>query len=119
MSKTLMILAHPKIEESIGNSIISKGIAQQENAEVRHLDRLYPEFEVDVEKLENLASKTSKSNFNYILKSFPIGITTALLLIFSINLVIDGSIPNLLASIITGASILISYYFLVKNNSNA
>ncbi|MDE5418869.1 hypothetical protein L3049_12735 [Labilibaculum sp. DW002] len=98
-------------------------ISQEENhffnEEIAAFAKAIEEFEVDVEKLENLASKTSKSNFNYILKSFPIGITTALLLIFSINLVIDGSIPNLLASIITGASILISYYFLVKNNSNA
>ena len=98
-------------------------ISQEENhffnEEIAAFSKAIEEFEVDVEKLENLASKTSKSNFNYILKSFPIGIITALLIIFCLNLIIDGSIPKLLASIITGISILISYYFLVKNNSNA
>ena len=48
MSNTLMILAPPVIEQSIGNRIISDNIAQQDNTEVRHLDQLYPNFEIDV-----------------------------------------------------------------------
>lgn len=48
MGKTLMILAHPKIEDSIGNRIISENLAEQENTEVRHLDQLYPDFKIDI-----------------------------------------------------------------------
>lgn len=48
MGKTLMILAHPKIEDSIGNKIISKALAEQNNTEVRHLDMLYPDFKIDI-----------------------------------------------------------------------
>ncbi|MBL4592588.1 MAG: NAD(P)H-dependent oxidoreductase [Flavobacteriales bacterium] len=48
MSKTLMILTHPKIDESIGNRIISNVIAKQENTEVRHLDKLYPDFKINI-----------------------------------------------------------------------
>lgn len=97
-------------------------ISQEENLffneEITAFSNAIEKFEVDVEKLEDLAKETSKSNFNYILKSFPIGIITALLLIFSINLIVDGSIPNILASLITGVSILVSYYLLVRHNSN-
>lgn len=48
MGKTLMILAHPKIEESIGNKVISEAIAKQKNTEVRHLNKLYPSFKIDI-----------------------------------------------------------------------
>ncbi len=48
MSKTLMILAHPAIEKSIGNKIISKNFSKENNTEVRHLDQLYPDFNIDV-----------------------------------------------------------------------
>jgi glutathione-regulated potassium-efflux system ancillary protein KefF len=48
MQKTVMILAHPKIEESIGNRIISEVASQNDNLEVRHLDQLYPDFKIDI-----------------------------------------------------------------------
>ncbi len=43
-----MILAHPKLEESIGNKFISKSISKQPNVTVRHLDKLYPDFKIDI-----------------------------------------------------------------------
>jgi putative NADPH-quinone reductase len=46
--KTLMILAHPSIESSIGNKIISTNFSTKENTVVRHLDKLYPNFDIDV-----------------------------------------------------------------------
>lgn len=49
MSKTLMILAHPSIEKSIGNKIISENLAKEDNIDIRHLDNLYPNFKIDIE----------------------------------------------------------------------
>ncbi len=96
-------------------------ISQEENIffneEIAAFSKAIEQFEVNVEQLENLASDTSKSNFNYILKSFPIGIITALIIIFSTNLLMEGQLPNIVASCITGASILMTYYLLVKINS--
>ncbi|PKQ60697.1 hypothetical protein BZG02_18415 [Labilibaculum filiforme] len=96
-------------------------ISQEENdffnEEIAAFSKAIEQFEVDVEQLENLAKETSKSNFNYILKSFPIGIILALLIIFTANLLMEGQLPNIIASCITGFSILICYYLLVKTNS--
>ncbi|MDM8159384.1 hypothetical protein QUH73_06125 [Labilibaculum sp. K2S] len=98
-------------------------ISQEENdffnEEINAFSKAIEQFEVDVEQLENLANKTSKSNFKYIVTSFPIGITTALIVIFTTNLLLEGQLPNIAASCITGISILISYYLLVKINSKA
>ena len=43
-----MILAHPVIEKSIGNKIISTNFSKEAHIEVRHLDLLYPDFNIDV-----------------------------------------------------------------------
>lgn len=42
-----MILAHPRLEDSIGNKIISSNLADN-NTEIRHLDKLYPDFKIDI-----------------------------------------------------------------------
>lgn len=42
-----MILAHPRLEDSIGNKIISSKLADN-NTEIRHLDKLYPDFKIDI-----------------------------------------------------------------------
>ncbi|MFA9370393.1 MAG: hypothetical protein ACERIH_01650 [Labilibaculum antarcticum] len=98
-------------------------ISQEENnffnEEINAFSKAIEQFEVNVEQLENLAIETSKSNFKYILKSFPIGIVIALIIIFSTNLLLEGQLPNVIASCITGISILTTYYFLVKTNSKA
>ncbi len=49
MGKTLMILAHPNIGESVGNKTIKEAFAKESNTEVRHLDTLYPDFKIDIE----------------------------------------------------------------------
>jgi putative NADPH-quinone reductase len=65
MSKTLMILAHPKIEESIGNKIISEAIANQENTELRHLDKLYPDFKINIEAEQEALLSADTIIFQY------------------------------------------------------
>jgi hypothetical protein len=96
-------------------------ISQEENdffsKEIAAFSKAIEQFEVNVEQLENLAVKTSKSNFKYIIHSFSIGVLASLLIIFSINLLLEDQLPILLASGIAGISILFSYYVLVKLKS--
>ncbi|RMF44012.1 MAG: flavodoxin family protein [Deltaproteobacteria bacterium] len=50
MSKTLVIVGHPDLENgSIANKLIVEQLAQQEDIEIRDLIRLYPDFRIDVE----------------------------------------------------------------------
>ena len=65
MSKTLMILAHPKIEASIGNKIISNTIANLDNTEVRHLDKLYPSFKIDIKAEQEALLNADTIIFQY------------------------------------------------------
>ncbi len=60
-----MILAHPKIEESIGNKIISDCIATSENCEVRHLDKLYPDFKIDIKAEQEALLNADTIIFQY------------------------------------------------------
>lgn len=96
-------------------------VSQEENnffnEEIEAFSKAIEDFEVNVDQLEILASQTSKSNFKYILTSFPLGIIAALIIIFSTNLLLEGRLPIIAASLITGASIIITYYILVKSNS--
>ena len=65
MGKTLMILAHPKINESIGNKIISEAIAKEDNTEVRHLDQLYPNFKIDTKAEQEALLSADTIIFQY------------------------------------------------------
>jgi glutathione-regulated potassium-efflux system ancillary protein KefF len=67
MSKTLMILAHPVIENSIGNKNISDNFSKEANTELRHLDKLYPDFNIDVE-----AEQEALLNADIIIFQFPL-----------------------------------------------
>ena len=60
-----MILAHPKIEKSIGNKIISDNIANQSDSEIRHLDKLYPDFKIDVKAEQEALLKADTIIFQY------------------------------------------------------
>ena len=62
-----MILAHPAIEKSIGNKIISDKLLNEEGVEVRHLDQLYPNFNIDV-----LAEQEALLNADTIIFQFPL-----------------------------------------------
>ena len=65
MRKTLMILSHPKIEDSIGNKIISNSISKMENTEVRHLDKLYPNFKIDIKSEQEALLSADTIIFQY------------------------------------------------------
>jgi len=65
MNKILMILAHPKMEDSIGNKIISESIVSLPNIEVRHLIELYPDFKIDVEAEQKALLNADKIIFQY------------------------------------------------------
>lgn len=67
MSNTLMILAHPAIEKSIGNKIISNNLSNKPHIEVRHIDKLYPNFEIDV-----AAEQKALLNADTIIFQFPL-----------------------------------------------
>lgn len=60
-----MILAHPKIEESIGNKIISELTNQNRNVEVRHLNALYPNFKIDIKAEQNAMLNADIIIFQY------------------------------------------------------
>lgn len=60
-----MILAHPKIEESIGNKIISELTNQNDNVEVRHLNALYPDFKIDIKAEQQAMIKADTIIFQY------------------------------------------------------
>lgn len=47
--KTIIILAHPKLEDSIANQHIATSLKKQyENIEIRNLTALYPNYKIDV-----------------------------------------------------------------------
>ena len=45
--KTLVIIAHPDIENSRGNKALRDAIAQEPDVTVRELYKLYPDFNID------------------------------------------------------------------------
>lgn len=50
MKNTLVILTHPDYEKSIANKTIVEEVLQKtENVSLRNLDKLYPDFKIDVE----------------------------------------------------------------------
>jgi len=48
MSKILLLLAHPDIENSIGNKTIISAVNTLKNITIRDLTALYPDFNIDV-----------------------------------------------------------------------
>ncbi len=60
-----MILAHPVIENSIGNKIISDNFSKADNTEVRHLDKLYPDFNIDVNAEQEALLKADTIIFQF------------------------------------------------------
>lgn len=50
MKKTLLILAHPHLNQSIRNKLIAEELATENNVEVRDLTALYPLYVIDVEQ---------------------------------------------------------------------
>ena len=48
MSKTLILLAHPNIENSVGNKTVINAVKDLKNVSVRDLTALYPNFNIDI-----------------------------------------------------------------------
>ena len=65
MQKTLIILAHPNIDESIGNQIITEFVNKEENISVKHLDKLYPNFEIDIKAEQDALMGVDNIVFQY------------------------------------------------------
>jgi len=49
MKKTVVILAHPNLENSIGNKTIYDSLLNLKNVSIRNLTALYPDFNIDVQ----------------------------------------------------------------------
>lgn len=60
-----MILAHPKIENSIGNKIISELTNKDDNVEVRHLNKLYPNFKINIQAAQEALLRSDTIIFQY------------------------------------------------------
>jgi putative NADPH-quinone reductase len=65
MKKTLMILAHPNLENSIANKLISDEVGKLENVEVRDIAKLYPDFNVNVAEEQNKLLAHERIIFQY------------------------------------------------------
>ncbi|MCB0402841.1 MAG: NAD(P)H-dependent oxidoreductase [Flavobacteriales bacterium] len=65
MPKTLLILAHPNIKESIGNRIISEILIRDPQVEIRHLDQLYPDFKIDIKAEQQAMLRADLIIFQY------------------------------------------------------
>ncbi|GGG51950.1 NAD(P)H-dependent oxidoreductase [Bizionia arctica] len=64
--KTLIILSHPDLEQSIANKNIIKHLQKDtDNIEVRHLDKLYPNFNIDIEAEQNALLSADIIIFQY------------------------------------------------------
>ena len=67
MSKTLILLAHPNIENSVGNKTVINTVKDLENVEVRDLTKLYPDFNINIE-----AEQKAMAQADLIVLQYPI-----------------------------------------------
>ncbi len=67
MSKTLIILAHPDINNSVGNKTVINTVKDLDNVAVRDLTALYPDFNIDVK-----AEHEALSQADLIVLQYPI-----------------------------------------------
>jgi len=49
MSRILIISGHPRLDESIANATILRGVRDLAEVTIRHLDQLYPDYTIDVD----------------------------------------------------------------------
>jgi putative NADPH-quinone reductase len=64
--KTLVILAHPNLDESIANKRIAKQLSTKvENLEVRDIFKLYPDYKVDIEAEQKALMAADTVIFQY------------------------------------------------------
>jgi len=67
MSKTLIVLAHPNIENSVGNKTVINAVKDLKNVSVRDLTVLYPDFNIDVK-----AEQEAMAQADLIILQYPI-----------------------------------------------
>jgi len=65
MKKTLMILAHPNLGNSIANKIIAEEVGKLNNVEVRDIAKLYPDFNINTEEEQKALLKVDRIIFQY------------------------------------------------------
>jgi putative NADPH-quinone reductase len=65
MSKTLILLAHPDIEKSVGNKTIINTVKELDNVEIRDLTALYPDFNIDIAAEQNALAQADLIIFQY------------------------------------------------------
>ena len=65
MKKTVMILAHPKIENSTANKLISSIVDEQGNIEIRDIAKLYPDYKIDIETEQKALLEADRIIFQF------------------------------------------------------
>lgn len=65
MNKTLVILAHDDMENSVLNSRFKKELENQENIIYKDLNSIYPTYQIDVEKEQEDLMNVSKIVFQF------------------------------------------------------
>ncbi|UUF12442.1 MULTISPECIES: NAD(P)H-dependent oxidoreductase [Flavobacterium] len=64
--KTLIVLSHPDLEQSIANKNIIRHLQEDvKNIEIRHLEKLYPDFTIDVQAEKNALLSADIIIFQY------------------------------------------------------
>jgi len=67
MKKTLIILGHPNIKESVANKTICEELKELKNIEIRNIAELYPDFKIDAK-----AEQEALLNADVIIFQYPI-----------------------------------------------
>ena len=65
MKKTLVISAHPNIEQSTANAYILNQLNESTSTTVRHLDAIYPDYKIDVAAEQNLLQEAEVVVFQF------------------------------------------------------
>ncbi|MFA8436960.1 MAG: hypothetical protein ACEPOZ_20835 [Marinifilaceae bacterium] len=99
-------------------STLGQAVTQEEKEyfreEVDAFEKAISLFQVDEEKALQMAQNVKRTNCQYLIWSFPLGMLLALLIIFPVNVSLTGSLPFLASSGIVIASIISAYFILPK-----
>ncbi|WP_282125595.1 hypothetical protein [Marinifilum flexuosum] len=89
------------------------------NEELNAFSKAIENFDIDSDLIETIIDKTNKSNFHLLANSLLLGIPTALLIILTINSLINNTLPIIIASAITAIAIIGFYAIFVKLRGKA
>jgi len=65
MIKTVIILAHPNLDNSIANKIIVKEVSKLGNVKVHNIAKLYPDFNIDAKAEQEALLNADRIIFQY------------------------------------------------------